>query len=171
MPIKRFRVNLLIFCLAVPLIIAATTKGAGAETIIVTEPSGDVGGPGCTLRDAIMAANLDAATGSCTGGEGSDTIVLPADQTITLSQVDNTTRGENGLPAIVSDITIEGNGSIVQRLAAEDAAAFRIFYVAADGRLTLDNLTLRLGRAGRQPGMVVEALSRRAALAPMLPAT
>lgn len=32
-------------------------------------------------------------------------------------------------------------------------------------------LALRIGRAGRQPGMVVEALSRRAALAPMLPAT
>ena len=87
----------------------------GAEIIIVTSDSGGTGGPGCTLRDAITAANTDTPTGGCPAGNGVDTIELPVDVTITLTAVDNTTTGENGLPVVASAITINGNGATIER--------------------------------------------------------
>ena len=60
-----------------------------AEIIIVTSDSGGTGGPGCTLRGAIIAANTDAPVGSCPAGSGADTIELPADATIVLTAIDN----------------------------------------------------------------------------------
>ena len=53
------------------LICAAGQKSEGpsgasdAATIIVTTDSGGTGGPDCTLRDAITAANTDTPTGGC----------------------------------------------------------------------------------------------------------
>lgn len=37
----------------------------------------------CTLVDAVLAANTDAATGGCPAGSGADTIVLTDDVTLT----------------------------------------------------------------------------------------
>ena len=41
----------------------------------------DVGVGGCTLVDAITAANTDQQTGGCPPGSGADTITLPAGST------------------------------------------------------------------------------------------
>jgi CSLREA domain-containing protein len=49
-----------------------------AATINVTSTSGGTGGPDCTLRDAITAANTDTPAGGCPAGSGADTIVLAA---------------------------------------------------------------------------------------------
>ena len=51
----------------------------------------------CTLADAIIAANSDRAKGDCPAGHGTDTITLVEDITL-----------QAALPAITSDITIEG---------------------------------------------------------------
>jgi hypothetical protein len=108
----------------------------------------DVGG-GCTLVDAITAANTDATVpgSSCTAGLGNDEIRLSAD--VTLTQVDNTiaggagtTAGPNGLPVIVSTIVIEGNGHTIARSAA--APAFRILSIAS-GDVGILNTTLTNG--------------------------
>src|SRR5207244_583818 len=59
--------------------------------------------------------------------------------------------GPNGLPAISSQITIEGNGATIAR--DPTAPKFRFFYVSgnlsglAGGTLTLRNVTLRGGVA------------------------
>ncbi|MCP5112809.1 MAG: right-handed parallel beta-helix repeat-containing protein [bacterium] len=105
---------------------------------------------GCTLVDAITAANTNAAVGSCTAGESFptvDEIRLTAD--ITLTQVDNTIAGDtgtiagpNGLPVVVSDIVIEGNDHTIARGAG--APVFRILSVAS-GNLTIQNTTLTNG--------------------------
>jgi hypothetical protein len=58
----------------------------------------NVDGTTCTLADAITAANTDTATGGCPAGSGADTLVLPAFSTLTLTAVDNSTYGDNGLP-------------------------------------------------------------------------
>jgi CSLREA domain-containing protein len=42
-------------------------------------------GTGCSLREAITAANSDATYGGCSAGAGTDTIMLPAG-TYTLSR-------------------------------------------------------------------------------------
>jgi hypothetical protein len=97
---------------------------------------------GCTLVDAITAANTDSAAGGCTAGSGADEIQLTVD--VTLTQVASTdVDGDNGLPLVSSVITIEGNGrSILRDLGAP---AFRIFNVTPAGELVLSNTTVGSG--------------------------
>jgi hypothetical protein len=107
-----------------------------------------------SLPEAIIAANNTA---------GADTIILSA-QTYTISTPNNWWYGPTGLPPISSEITIEGNGAIVER--STSATNFRLFFVmggfhtggsgkvaVAPGSLTLRNLTLGNGVArGGQGG-------------------
>src|SRR5262249_38699969 len=90
------------------------------------------------LIAAINAANQTAEA---------DTITLAAGATYTLTEVNNTTEGSNGLPAIAAneDLTIIGNGAIVERCVASGTPAFRLFSVAAGASLTAQNLTLQGG--------------------------
>ncbi len=118
---------------------------ARAATITVTSDSGGTGGPDCTLRDAITAANTDTATGGCAAGNGADTIELPARAVITLTEGDNWSDGPTGLPAITSEVIINGNGSTIERDEGDKAFEFRIFAVGADGVLTLKHLTVSNG--------------------------
>jgi hypothetical protein len=105
-----------------------------------------VGGE-CTLVDAIVAANTDAATGGCTAGAGADTIVLAANTTYTLTTaaVTEATLGPIGLPVVTSTISIEGNGATIER--ATSAAPFRLLVHDANSTLTVRNLTMRNGVA------------------------
>ncbi len=110
--------------------------------VVVIAADGD-----CSLREAIVNANDDAAThADCAAGNGPDTIILPAASTFTVPDVDNTTDGENGLPSVTSEITIDGNGAIIERAPA-DPDTFRLFHVASTGDLTLDATTVRNGVA------------------------
>ncbi|MGQ0700412.1 MAG: choice-of-anchor Q domain-containing protein, partial [Panacagrimonas sp.] len=101
---------------------------------------------GCTLTDAINSANTGGGFGTCTGGTaGADTIVLPANSTQALTAVNNVTEEANGLPSITSAITIQGNGSTITRQAG--SPEFRIFRIAAEGDLSLQQTTISGGRA------------------------
>ena len=120
---------------------------ARAAIITVTSDSGGTGGPDCTLRDAVTAANTDTPTGGCPAGNGIDTIELAIDATITLMEVDNSTTGENGLASITSEITINGNGATVQRDADDTTPDFRIFHVAGGGGLALHDVSISGGVA------------------------
>ena len=51
---------------------------------------------GCTLADAIRAANADEERGECPAGDGADLITLTADITL-----------EGELPRVLSEITID----------------------------------------------------------------
>ncbi|MCP4126718.1 MAG: hypothetical protein GY753_06610, partial [Gammaproteobacteria bacterium] len=93
----------------------------------------------CTLVDAIKAANTDAISGGCATGYGADTIILNTD--VTLNAVYS---GDNGLPAISSNITIEGNSHTISRI--ETAPDFRIFEIDAAGALKLDSVTVSGGQ-------------------------
>jgi CSLREA domain-containing protein len=99
----------------------------------------------CSLREAITAANTDSASGSvlgeCPAGSGPDRILIGGQ--VDLTAVDNTVEGPNGLPAITSTITIEGNGYPIVR--DPSAPLFRIFAVAPSGDLTLKNATVVYG--------------------------
>ena len=104
-----------------------------------------VDGTVCTLADAITAANTDTATGDCPKGNGAD--VLNVTNDITLN---------TALPAITTDITIEGNGHTIQRDGA--APQFRILEVngvgANNGDLTLNEATISGGDADTNGGGV-----------------
>jgi len=92
----------------------------------------------CTLAGAIRAANTDQPVGACPAGDGHDTIMLsgfisPEDYRVL--------RLENELPAITSEITIEGTGNSIS-----GQHKHRIFLVDG-GELTINNLILGSGNA------------------------
>ena len=96
----------------------------------------------CSIVEAIDNANNDAAThADCPAGAGADNIILT--RNIALSGTTLfTAAGDNGLPSITSDITIDAEGfSIVRR----GATPFRFFHVAAAANLTLNRVTLSNG--------------------------
>ena len=104
-----------------------------------------------TLVDC-NAASLVAAIDTANGNGEADTINLLAGCTYTFGVVNNVWYGPNALPAITSDITIVGNGAVIERSLA--APAMRLFYVSrADlppssaGSLTLRDVTVRNGLA------------------------
>ena len=121
----------------VALLLALGQASALAATI-------NVGG-GCSLLDAITAANTDNEIGLCKAGNGKDTIVLTAGSTHTLTTVNNTSFGPTGLPVVTSTITIAGNGSTIARSQVTGTPEFRPLMVGSTGALTLRGLTLTGG--------------------------
>jgi predicted outer membrane repeat protein len=120
---------------------AALTFALATGHVPAARAAGISVGGGCTLADAITAANTDTATGGCTAGSGADTITLSGD--VILTSVNNTTSGGNGLPLITSTITIEGAGFTIAR--DPGAPDFRILYVEVSGNLTLNDTTVTGG--------------------------
>ncbi|MGQ0592238.1 MAG: choice-of-anchor Q domain-containing protein [Gammaproteobacteria bacterium] len=102
----------------------------------------DVGVSGCTLVDAITAANDDRQTNGCAAGSGPDTITLPAGGTRLLTAGPYYS-GPTGLPVIRSSIVIDGNGSAIAR--DPQAPEFRILAVAIAGSLVLQDTTVTGG--------------------------
>lgn len=112
---------------------------AVAATINVTPGAVDaINNGNCSIREAIVAANTDAAVDACTVGSGADTLNAPG--TFVLTTADN---DANGLPVISSTMTI--NNAKISR--ASGAPAFRIFAVASTGNLTLNAVTVSGGLA------------------------
>ena len=129
------------------LLLALGQGVATAATITVTTNNPNAVSDGqCSLIEAIINANNDAAThADCPAGSGTDTIVLPANANVTLTNVSDNTHGPTGLPLITSRITIEGNGAVIARQGS--AAAFGIMAVEHSGDLTLQSVTLSGGSA------------------------
>ena len=110
---------------------------------------------GTTGDPASLASAIDQANASL----GPDTIELGAGCQYLLTAVNNGWYGPNGLPAIASDVTIDGHGATIAR--SPTAPKFRFFFVGADpanpntddyvspgpGRLTLRDVTLIGGLA------------------------
>ena len=100
-------------------------------------PDGDV----TALITAIDAANDELCY------FGSDTITLAANGTYTLTVVNNTADGANGLPAITSDITIDANNATIERSVIGGTPDFRIFYISEFGALTVNDAIVQNGLA------------------------
>jgi len=117
-----------------------------------------------TLEDRTAPAVINVGPGDATGlsaaineansnGQASNTIVLASNSIYALSTVNNFWYGPDGLPAIASNLTIQGNGATIERIGT---TPFRLFYVSGGlsnptalpaGQLTLQNLTLEGGLA------------------------
>lgn len=89
------------------------------------------------LVNAITAAN---------GNTEADTITLTADIILDGTTI-FTQEGNNGLPVISSEITINGAGFEIARDTASGTPFFRIFFVSRSGNLTLTDMTVRNGFA------------------------
>ena len=117
---------------------------APGNTITTTPGSaGIANGDGCSLVEAIINANNDAAThAECATGSGDDTIVLTGE---VYAYAAGYAAGSNALPIVTSVITIEGNKTTIER--SGGAPEFRLFEVAAGGDLTLNAMTVRGGKS------------------------
>jgi hypothetical protein len=103
----------------------------------------------CSLREAIINANNDAAThADCAAGSGADTINLGAGPYV-LTDSFASYSGATGLPQITTDITIEGNGQTIDR---NGGNVFRLLAVSNTGNLTLNDLTLTDGAMNSDVG-------------------
>jgi len=138
-----------IIILLLTLAIFSTSQAYADGTIIIETDDPNINADGqCSLIEAIVNANDDAQTYTdCPHGSGTDTIILQGNTVYTLTAADNDTDGPNGLPAIVSTIVISGNGATIARKATLDTPNFRIFYIANESNLTLNDLTISNGEA------------------------
>jgi len=91
---------------------------------------------GCTLPDAVIAANLDTPVGNCSSGDGDDVIRIASPLEIDLSEQ----------LLVTSNITIESDSSeqVTLRADRELGGVNRVFYVLG-GDLTTDRITIDNG--------------------------
>ena len=120
---------------------------AGAATINVTTTADQYGaGPGCSIREAVQAANTNAAFGGCPAGAGADTIRIPAGTyTITIPPTAGTDPNPNseGDFVVTSRIAFVGAGQTATKL--DGGGLDRLFYVSGANPVTFSKLTLRHG--------------------------
>lgn len=116
---------------------------AGAATIPVSTTADVVADDGaCAMREALTAANADAPSGvqagECAGGDGADTVVVPAGQYV-ISQA-------KGALVITGSVTIDGAGSVTTSI-APDAGPTRVVLVpvATAPAVTIEGITLSGG--------------------------
>jgi hypothetical protein len=133
------------------LLLALSQGIATAATITVTTNNPNIAADGqCSLIEAIVNANNDAAThADCPAGSGADTIVLPANANVTLTNLFDFA----GLPQINSPIIIQGNGATIARNG--NAPDFQLVAVTNSGDLTLQNVTLSGGRTFDRGGGLI----------------
>jgi CSLREA domain-containing protein len=125
-------------CLSLMIVLVGVQPAYAASITVTTTADENNTGASCSLREAITAANNNAAYGGCAAGSGTDTITLPAG-TYTLS---------SELPAVTSTIIINGNGAsntIIQANANPGLSGYRILTVNSGGNLTLNSLTAKNG--------------------------
>ncbi len=155
---RRLRRQLAVGVTGAALLLAVAGAGAQIDptapdnTITVVNGQVNVVANGqCSLMEAIQNANnktngrpyTDCAAGN---PNGADTINLPANGLFTLNSafVPDAAVGPIGLPWISSTITLNGNGSTIQR--GNNAPDFRVMAVGQQGNLTLNNTTVRNGK-------------------------
>jgi CSLREA domain-containing protein len=126
----------------VPAAVGSDTPGA---TITVTSTADTTGGPNCTLRDAITAANTDTVAGGCIAGNGADTIDFGVSGQISL---------DSSLPAVAGHLTIEGSG---QSITVSGQGTVRVLEVSAGASLALDGLTVADGNDANNGGGMVNS--------------
>jgi predicted outer membrane repeat protein len=80
----------------------------------------------------------------------SPSVICLGGGTYALSAVHNNDDGAGGLPTVTKNVTINGNGAIIERVSS--APNFRIFRVLNTARLALSNLTVRGGNSGTGTG-------------------
>jgi hypothetical protein len=104
-----------------------------------------------TCASGNVACLIDAINQANANGEA-NTITLEAG-TYTLTAVDNTTDGFNGLPSVTGVVTIQGAADTTILERDTNAPGFRLVHVAVTGVLTLDGLILQGGRADVGAGL------------------
>ena len=138
--------------LAVALVLfLAQDPPAYAATITVNTTDDELNADGdCSLREAIQAANTDAAVDACTAGSGTDTITLPAGTyTVTIAGAGEDANATGDLD-VTADLTISGAGAATTII--DGAALDRVFHIVG-GTVEISGLTIQNGSAVQGGGI------------------
>jgi len=143
---RRSLVGLVLAGLVVGLVLTWWSPVAHAATITVTTTVDELlTGGGCSLREAIRAANLDMAGGGCPAGSGADTISLPAGTfKLTLAGRDED-RGFTGDLDITAGLTIVGAGA--SSTIIDGNGQDRVFEIPANVNVSISRVAIRNGLA------------------------
>ncbi len=126
-----------------------------STTIVVTSTIDRLNTDGfCTLREAIIAANKDTASGGgageCAAGSGPDVISLPPGAyTLTRSDNGKEDSSSTGDLDIVNSVTIVGSGSVT--INAASGFSDRIFHILG-GSVTISGVTIKGGNVAGEGG-------------------
>ena len=124
--------TLLVLALILFIVAAAPLTTRADAIIAVTTTADDLTVNGnCTLREAVIAANTDAAVDACPAGSGADVIILPAGTyTLQLSGRDEDA-AQTGDLDILSDLSIQGAGAGLTVIDGNDLD--RVFQIVNPG--------------------------------------
>jgi CSLREA domain-containing protein len=126
---------------------APTPPEASGRPLRVTSFEDEVNADGdCSLREAIQAANTDAAVDACAAGHGADAIRLPAGSYVL---------GSVGPLEITGDLTLRGAGAADTVI--DGARLGRVFHVAG-WNVELEGLTIQNGLAPFDGGILNQGI-------------
>ncbi len=122
-----------------------TTPAARAATITVNTTADENNNDGdCSLREAVIAANTDAASDACPAGSGADTISLPAGTYLLTIAGRNENAAQTGDLDLTADLTITGAG---QATTIIDAGTLdRVFHIGVGSTIEISGVTIGGGR-------------------------
>jgi CSLREA domain-containing protein len=149
---RTFLAALVMACVAVP------ATSASADVITVTSGADEYNdvptNTGCTLREAVQAANTNAVFGGCPKGAGADEIKVPLDVSLSLpgSVEQNNKTGDLD---VTGPLTINGADGPGGRAHISVGGIDRALDTAAT--LTLQDLEISGGDAGAEKGGAVYA--------------
>jgi uncharacterized repeat protein (TIGR01451 family)/CSLREA domain-containing protein len=139
---------------------------AGATITVTTTSDAIAASDGCSLREAIIAANTDSAVNDCPAGSGADTIAfspaLPQPATFSLT---NTGAGEDGAATgdldIAGILTIDGAGS--DSTLFDGNGTDRVLEILPGARVTINGARIYNGNPGSGAGgggVAIDATAR-----------
>lgn len=139
-----------IFAIGIFLFFCASARAAEIIVTNAEQEAPAVNDGDCSLAEAILAASRNVSVDACPAGsaDAEDIIRLGANAHYFFTQRYPEDRGtlKTALPHLSGNITIEGNGALLERNA--DAPLFRLLAINLghpDGTVTLRNLTFRGG--------------------------
>ena len=121
------------------------------STITVNTTDDELNNDGdCSLREAIQAANTNAAVDACTAGSGADTIAVPTGTyTLTIAGIDEDLNATGDLD-VTDSVTINGAGSgstVIQAGTDSTNGIDRVFQIAAGITVSISDVTIANGNA------------------------
>ncbi|MFN7955100.1 MAG: right-handed parallel beta-helix repeat-containing protein [bacterium] len=143
---------------------------AAATTITVTATTDDLNlGPNgnCTLREAIVAANTNAAVDACPAGQPSPTVDLislpPGTYDLSIAGLYEDA-GLTGDLDITDDLQLKGSGASITTVDAH--AVDRVFHIRWNGTTVISDMTIRGGNplTAHGGGIYVESNGKTALL-------
>lgn len=141
---KIYQIHKISFCFSILIVFFLSAFWSARAATITVNTTVDENGTGvnCSLREAVNAANTDAAFGGCTAGAGADTINFSA-----LFNTPQTIQTSVAQLLINSAITINGPGANLLTLqnVIPAGSSSRVFQVQAAATLNLSGVTVTGG--------------------------